>query len=99
MELVEGEPPYMDTAPIRALFFITTRGIPDLKQPGRWSNDLRDFLKQCVERDVEKRPTARELLSHPFLKKASERGELAKLMHFVKLAQSAYMSEVHGVQF
>ena len=36
MELVEGEPPYMDTAPIRALFFITTRGIPDLKQPGRW---------------------------------------------------------------
>ena len=27
------------------------------------SNDLRDFLKQCVERDVEKRPTARELLS------------------------------------
>ena len=25
MEMIEGEPPYIDTAPIRALFFITTR--------------------------------------------------------------------------
>ena len=63
MEMVEGEPPYIDTAPIRALFFITTRGIPDLREPGRSSVELREFLALCVENDVNFRPTAKELLS------------------------------------
>eukprot|EP00008_Paramoeba_atlantica_P014822 CAMPEP_0201479212 /NCGR_PEP_ID=MMETSP0151_2-20130828/3923_1 /ASSEMBLY_ACC=CAM_ASM_000257 /TAXON_ID=200890 /ORGANISM="Paramoeba atlantica, Strain 621/1 / CCAP 1560/9" /LENGTH=667 /DNA_ID=CAMNT_0047860585 /DNA_START=87 /DNA_END=2093 /DNA_ORIENTATION=+ len=99
MELVEGEPPYMDTAPIRALFFITTKGIPPLKQPGKFSSELRDFLRSCLERDVVKRPTAKELLSHPFLKKACESKELALLMKSIKVLQGQYMEQVHGVVF
>lgn len=31
MEMAEGEPPYMEFPPLRALFLITTKGIPDLK--------------------------------------------------------------------
>jgi len=99
MEMVEGEPPYIDTPPIRALFFITTRGIPDLREPGRSSPELREFLSLCVERDVKLRPTARELREHKFLKKACEKEELALLMQSIKLLQSQYMEEVHGVQF
>ena len=63
MELIEGEPPYMDTAPIRALFFITTKGIPDLKNPGRLSPEIREFLKLCIERDINARPTTKQLKS------------------------------------
>ncbi len=31
MEMAEGEPPYMEFPPLRALFLITTKGIPELK--------------------------------------------------------------------
>jgi len=37
MEMAEGEPPYMEFPPLRALFLITTKGIPGLKDPNSWS--------------------------------------------------------------
>jgi len=67
MEMAEGEPPYMDFPPLRALFLITTKGIPDLKEPDRWSSAMRDFIAKCLEKDPAKRPTATEMLKHPFL--------------------------------
>lgn len=70
MELVEGEPPYMEHQPLRALFLITTKGIPPLKDSSKWSSEFRSFYDLCLEKDVEKRPEASELLDHPFLKKA-----------------------------
>jgi len=71
MEMCEGEPPYMEFPPLRALFLITTKGIPPLKEPHKWSADLLDFFAKCLEKEVEKRPTADELLKHPFVTKRS----------------------------
>jgi len=71
MEMAEGEPPYMEFPPLRALFLITTKGIPDLKSPSSWSAEFRDFTVRALEKDAEKRPSADELLRHPFLQKAS----------------------------
>jgi len=68
MEMLEGEPPYMEFPPLRALFLITTKGIPPLQDQGRWSSNLLDFYGKCLEKDVEKRPSAAQLLEHPFLK-------------------------------
>lgn len=62
MEMAEGEPPYMEFPPLRALFLITTKGIPDLKDPGKWSSPFRQFVALCLEKDPEKRPDADELL-------------------------------------
>jgi serine/threonine protein kinase len=62
MEMAEGEPPYMEYPPLRALFLITTKGIPPLKEPNKWSPDFLDFYSKCLEKDVEKRPDANELL-------------------------------------
>jgi len=70
MEMAEGEPPYMDFPPLRALFLITTKGIPPLKETDKWSPEFQDFVAQCLEKDADKRPDASALLSHPFLKTA-----------------------------
>jgi len=72
MEMAEGEPPYMEYPPLQALFFITTKGIPGLRQPDLWSENFLNFLSQCLDIDIEKRPTSKQLLEHPFLKSACE---------------------------
>jgi serine/threonine protein kinase len=45
MEMAEGEPPYMEFPPLRALFLITTKGIPGLKEPEKWSRDFQEFFQ------------------------------------------------------
>lgn len=80
MELAEGEPPYMEFPPLRALFLITTKGIPPLKDSNAWSADFRDFYDKCLEKDVESRPDAEGLLNHPFLKTACPKEELAPVI-------------------
>jgi len=80
MEQAEGEPPYMELPPLRALFLITTKGIPDLKEPQKWSNEFKDFVRQCIIKDVDKRPNANELIPHPFLKKACSGEEFGQLV-------------------
>merc|ERR1711991_85577 len=52
MEMVEGEPPYMDFPPLRALFLITTKGIPGLKHPENWSEDFQDFVKLTLDNEM-----------------------------------------------
>jgi len=64
-EMADGTPPYMDYPPMKALFQITTRGVPPLD--GNWDEKFVDFLNKCLESDVSKRSTAKELLQHPFL--------------------------------
>ena len=84
MELAEGEPPYMEYQPLRALFLITTKGIPPLKDLDRWSPEFRDFYSKCLEKEVDKRPEAAELLNHPFLQKACHPSALAPSVIQVK---------------
>jgi len=70
MEMAEGEPPYMEFPPLRALFLITTKGIPELKEPNKWSAEFRSFVSMCLNKEVEDRPDGPALLKHPFLQKA-----------------------------
>ena len=84
MELAEGEPPYMEYQPLRALFLITTKGIPPLKDLDKWSPEFRDFYGKCLEKEVEKRPEANELLKHPFLQMACPPSGLAPSVIQVK---------------
>jgi len=88
MEMVEGEPPYLEFPPLRALFLITTKGIPPLNNTNQFSPELIDFYNQCLEKDVEKRPGADELLEHPFLKKACEPERFAPVISQARNAAS-----------
>lgn len=49
MELADGEPPYIDQQPLRALFLISTEGIPDVKNPEQYSDHYNDFLDVCLQ--------------------------------------------------
>jgi len=89
MEMVEGEPPYMEFPPLRALFLITTKGIPALQSPENWSSELLNFYNKCIEKDVDKRPSADELLQHPFLKHACTPEEFSPIIKQAKAAADA----------
>jgi len=80
MEMAEGEPPYMEFPPLRALFLISTKGIPPLKEEDKWSADFKDFLAKCLEKDPEKRPNAVEMLKHNFLKKSCPPSEMVPII-------------------
>mmetsp|Transcript_3497 Transcript_3497/g.12326 ORF Transcript_3497/g.12326 Transcript_3497/m.12326 type:complete len:424 (-) Transcript_3497:1608-2879(-) len=84
MELAEGEPPYMDFPPLRALFLITTKGIPGLKEPERWSTDMQEFLSQCLQLEPDERPVAKDLLKHPFLQNCCEPVEMLQCVQEAK---------------
>lgn len=87
MEMAEGEPPYMEFPPLRALFLITTKGIPDLKEPNKWSADMRDFVSKCLDKEPESRPNASDMLNHPFLKRASSINEIATVAKQAKISK------------
>jgi len=80
MEMAEGEPPYMDFPPLRALFLITTKGIPPLKETARWSNEFKDFVAKCLDKENETRLDANDMLKHPFLRKAAPPAELIRVI-------------------
>uniref|UniRef100_A0A8C0HR49 non-specific serine/threonine protein kinase n=1 Tax=Buteo japonicus TaxID=224669 RepID=A0A8C0HR49_9AVES len=89
IEMVEGEPPYLNENPLRALYLIATNGTPELQNPEKLSPIFRDFLNRCLEMDVEKRGSAKELLQHPFLKLAKPLSSLTPLILAAKEAMKS----------
>ncbi|KAF9580189.1 signal transducing kinase of the PAK [Lunasporangiospora selenospora] len=87
IEMLEGEPPYLNENPLRALYLIATNGTPTLQHPENVSVDFTDFLSKCLEVDPEKRPSANELLRHSFIAKAHSVRTLAPLIRAAKESQ------------
>ncbi|CBH15162.1 protein kinase, putative [Trypanosoma brucei gambiense DAL972] len=63
IELLTGNPPFFDRKPANALYCISETDetpIPTMDV----SEECRNFLTQCLDRDASKRPTAAALLKH-----------------------------------
>lgn len=68
IELAELEPPYSNIHPMRAIFMIPSRPPPTFQNPENWSEEMNDFLKECLVKNPEKRKDAEELMKHDFVK-------------------------------
>jgi len=77
IEMAEGEPPYLNEPPLRALLLITTKGSPALREPDRWSAKFRHFLKCALHSEPAKRASSEQLLLHPFLATACSKAEFS----------------------
>ncbi|CAE6532450.1 unnamed protein product [Rhizoctonia solani] len=86
IEMVEGEPPYLNQNPLKALYLIATNGTPQIANPEALSPVFKDYLAKTLEVDAEKRPDAAQLLQHPFFQKAESLRTLAPL---IKAAREA----------
>ncbi|ELR21629.1 protein serine/threonine kinase, putative [Acanthamoeba castellanii str. Neff] len=80
IEMAEGDPPYSNIHPMRAIFMIPSRPPPRLSEPEKWSREFNDFVAQCLTKNATDRPTADDLLKHPFLQKAKNTSLLAHLV-------------------
>lgn len=91
IEMIEGEPPYLNEEPLKALYLIATNGTPKLKKPELLSNSMKKFLSICLCVDVRYRASTDELLEHPFIQyKSTKIEELAPLLEWKKHAHDEH---------
>ena len=78
IELALGEPPYSDIHPMKVLFLIPKNPPPVLE--GNFSDRFKEFVSLCLQRDPRDRPTAKDLLRHPFVRRAKKTTYLTELI-------------------
>ncbi|KAK0652255.1 kinase-like domain-containing protein [Cercophora newfieldiana] len=86
IEFALGEPPHANTHPMKVLFQIPKNPPPRLE--GKFSKEFKDFIAQCLVKDPDHRPTARELLKHRFIRSAGKVEALQELIHKKQMADA-----------
>lgn len=79
LEMIHGEPPNASTHPMKVLFLIPKAPAPRL-EGSQYSHDFRDFVAACLVKDPDRRPTAKELLQHRFIRGAGRAEALQELV-------------------
>ncbi|KAI9852011.1 MAG: hypothetical protein M1838_002134 [Thelocarpon superellum] len=79
MEMIHGEPPNAGTHPMKVLFLIPKAPAPRLEGP-HYSREFKDFVASCLIKDPDRRPTAKELLRHKFIRGAGKVEALRELI-------------------
>ncbi|XP_020539546.1 mitogen-activated protein kinase kinase kinase YODA isoform X2 [Jatropha curcas] len=70
LEMATSKPPWSQYEGVAAMFKIgNSKELPAI--PDNFSDEGKDFVRQCLQRDPSHRPTAAQLLEHPFVKNAA----------------------------
>uniref|UniRef100_A0AAR2JX74 non-specific serine/threonine protein kinase n=1 Tax=Pygocentrus nattereri TaxID=42514 RepID=A0AAR2JX74_PYGNA len=80
IELAQIEPPNHEMNPMRVLLKIAKSEPPTLLQPSRWSPEFSDFLKKALDKNVDQRWSATQLLQHPFVSSVTDNKPLRELI-------------------
>ncbi|XP_025918917.1 serine/threonine-protein kinase 10 isoform X3 [Apteryx rowi] len=91
IEMAQIEPPHHELNPMRVLLKIAKSDPPTLSSPSKWSLEFRDFLKTALDKNPETRPSAAQLLEHPFVSKVTSNRALREL---VAEAKAEVMEEI-----
>uniref|UniRef100_A0A3Q2EDM2 non-specific serine/threonine protein kinase n=1 Tax=Cyprinodon variegatus TaxID=28743 RepID=A0A3Q2EDM2_CYPVA len=80
IELAQIEPPNHEMNPMRVLLKIAKSDPPTLMQPSRWSPEFSDFLKRCLDKNLDSRWSAPQLLQHSFISTVTDSRPLRELI-------------------
>ena len=85
MEMADGDPPYINEPQNKVIFNIVNKVPPSIKP--RWSEEFRSFVKLCLIKDPNERPSAADLLRNPFMIGAEKHREefAASALQFMTL--------------
>ena len=72
IEFATGEAPYSRLKQMEVMIKILKSPPPVLPTNAPYSPEFRDFVKCCLQKDPTTRPTATQLLQHPFIAKAKD---------------------------
>ena len=93
MEMALGEPPRSDVHPMKVLFLIPKEKPPRL-EGNRWTKEFKEFVALCLNKDPEKRPSAKILLKHAFVRRAGRTDVLQDLVQKARCyEQSGHVRE------
>ena len=92
IEMVEGEPPYLNESPLRALYLIATNGTPKIKNEQDLSSTFREFLHLALKVDPMKRASAHDLLEVSF-------EELILLMCITDIEQHPFIGMADPLEY
>lgn len=77
-ELAYGAAPHSELTPMEQIIAIIGENPPSL--PDRFSLQFRDFVSLCLQKNPASRPSALELLKHPFIRKGVECSYIEKVL-------------------
>lgn len=83
IEMAEMAPPNAQVDPQTAMLMTPAAPAPTFRHPEAVSTDLLDLTTRCLQKNPSRRPTAAELMLHPFLEGAS-RDELEAAVQLVR---------------
>lgn len=66
IELAERKPPYFNMHSMSALYHIAQNDSPKLSATYEWTEEFRNYVIECLQKDPSIRPTAAELLKVDF---------------------------------
>jgi len=78
--MAEVNPPHADIHPWRVLFLIPKELPPVLADKKKWSLNFHHFLSLCLKKLINQRPTAEELLQHPFVLNCKRKSTLVQII-------------------
>ncbi|XP_074264806.1 mitogen-activated protein kinase kinase kinase YODA-like [Silene latifolia] len=91
IEMATAKPPWSQYEGVAALFKVgNSKEIPAI--PDHLSKEGKDFVLKCLQRNPLDRPTAAQLLDHPFVKNVSPSG-----IYLLNSEGSGYVNKVAGL--